>query len=247
MSSSSPSILAFSAHAADVFQRAGGTVANYVNASSKVTVVCLTYGEKGESPLLWKNKGMTVQKAKMIKKKEATKAAAIIGIDIRFLDWDDNPLIMNKEREYVLMDIIRELKPDIMLTHWMKEPVNCDHEVTSRSTLRAFWYASRAGIKSEYPPHSVQQIYLFTPSRGVDDSVEFRPNIYIDVTQSSKIKDQALRCFRSQAWARRKPEELSAYFTDLMEPWRGWQSGVQRAESFVAFLHRASKFFNYTK
>jgi len=49
MSWERPRVMVFSAHAADFCSRAGGTILNYVRAGSKVRVIDLTYGERGES------------------------------------------------------------------------------------------------------------------------------------------------------------------------------------------------------
>ena len=65
-----PSIVVISAHAADFIWRAGGAIALYADRGYRVRVVCLSYGERGESARLWKQPGMSVEKVKEIRKDE---------------------------------------------------------------------------------------------------------------------------------------------------------------------------------
>ena len=56
--------LVISAHSADFVWRAGGAIALHQSKGYEVTVVCLSYGERGESAKLWKQEGMTLEKVK---------------------------------------------------------------------------------------------------------------------------------------------------------------------------------------
>ncbi|MGH8943982.1 MAG: PIG-L deacetylase family protein, partial [Acidimicrobiia bacterium] len=48
------SLLVISAHVGDFVWRAGGAIALYSNRGHDVTVVCLAYGERGESARYWR-------------------------------------------------------------------------------------------------------------------------------------------------------------------------------------------------
>ncbi|MBT6096843.1 MAG: PIG-L domain-containing protein, partial [Marinovum sp.] len=85
--------LVISAHAADFVWRAGGAIALHQAKGYEVTVVCLSYGERGESAKLWKQPGMTLEKVKTARRIEAENAARALGVnDIRFFDLGDYPL-----------------------------------------------------------------------------------------------------------------------------------------------------------
>lgn len=56
--------LVISAHSADFVWRCGGAIALHEEKGYDVTVICLSYGERGESAKLWKNPGMTLEKVK---------------------------------------------------------------------------------------------------------------------------------------------------------------------------------------
>jgi 4-oxalomesaconate hydratase len=52
--------LVVSAHSADFVWRAGGAIALHTEKDFTVTVICLSYGERGESAKLWRQEGMTL-------------------------------------------------------------------------------------------------------------------------------------------------------------------------------------------
>ena len=54
------SALVISAHAADFVWRCGGAIALHAGKGYEMTVICLSFGERGESARLWKQDGMTL-------------------------------------------------------------------------------------------------------------------------------------------------------------------------------------------
>ena len=56
-------------------------------------VVCLSYGERGESEKLWRQKGITLEQVKAARRKEAESAAKVLGVaDLQFFDMGDYPI-----------------------------------------------------------------------------------------------------------------------------------------------------------
>jgi hypothetical protein len=74
MENSTKTILVVSAHAADFVWRAGGAIALYASRGYKVRILCLSYGERGESQAAWKQPGMTIERVKEIRRAESTRA-----------------------------------------------------------------------------------------------------------------------------------------------------------------------------
>jgi 4-oxalomesaconate hydratase len=60
MTDGTKTALVISAHAADFVWRCGGAIALHAARGYQVTVVCLSFGERGESAKLWKQPGMTL-------------------------------------------------------------------------------------------------------------------------------------------------------------------------------------------
>ena len=89
--------LVISAHAADFVWRAGGAIALHQRRGYDVTIVCLSYGERGESAKLWKQDGATLEQVKATRRQEAEAAAqALNAHDIMFMDCGDYPLDIDK-------------------------------------------------------------------------------------------------------------------------------------------------------
>src|SRR5262249_12047935 len=84
-------VLVVSAHAGDFVWRAGGAMALAASRGSPVTVLCLSFGERGESARAWRD-GKNLAEIKALRRAEATKAAEVLGADIEFFDAGDYPL-----------------------------------------------------------------------------------------------------------------------------------------------------------
>ena len=72
--------------------RAGGAIALYASRGYRVRILCLSYGERGESQGAWKEPGMTLERVKEIRRAESERAAGLLGAEVRFFDAGDYPL-----------------------------------------------------------------------------------------------------------------------------------------------------------
>ena len=110
--------LVVSAHSADFVWRAGGAIALHGAAGVAVTVICLSYGERGESAKLWRQEGMTLERIKRERRKEAEAAAEKLGVaDIQFWDLGDYPLALTQDALFRLVDVYRAIHPAFVLSH----------------------------------------------------------------------------------------------------------------------------------
>ena len=78
----SKTALVVSAHPGDFVWRAGGAIALHAKKGYRVKIVCLAFGERGESQFAWKQPGMTLDKVKAGRRDEAERAAAALGAEI---------------------------------------------------------------------------------------------------------------------------------------------------------------------
>src|SRR3954468_16967447 len=98
MTTATRTALVVSAHSADFVWRAGGAIALHGERGYAVTVICLSYGERGESAKLWRQEGMTLERVKAERRKEAEAAARVLGVaDIQFWDLGDYPIKLTEE------------------------------------------------------------------------------------------------------------------------------------------------------
>ena len=115
------------AHPGDFVWRAGGAIALHAKRGYRVKIVCLSFGERGESQFAWKETGATLDKVKAGRKDEAERAAEMLGAEIEFFDAGDYPLRLTEAHFDRMVDIYRELNPSFVLTHALEDPYNFDH------------------------------------------------------------------------------------------------------------------------
>jgi 4-oxalomesaconate hydratase len=141
-------ILVVSAHAADFVWRAGGAIALYAGRGYRVRILCLSFGERGESEMLWRQGGMTVERVKAARQAESEKAAEILGAEIRFFDSGDYPLRASEETVHEMVAEFRRHQPQFVLTHSAADPYNPDHPAACTLTLDTRVYAQAAGYEA---------------------------------------------------------------------------------------------------
>ena len=199
-------ILVISAHAADFVWRAGGAIALYAERGSRVRILCLSYGERGESERLWKQPGMTLDRVKDSRRAESEKAADILGAEIRFFDSGDYPLEPSEETIHEMVLEFRRHQPALVLTHSLADPYNPDHPAAAELTLRTRIYAQAAGYPAEGKKLGAPPVFLFEPHQP--EQCHFDPQVLLDITPVFARKRQAMESMEAQ-------EHLWQYYTDL--------------------------------
>jgi 4-oxalomesaconate hydratase len=206
MDSGKDTVLVVSAHAADFVWRAGGAIALYASRGCRVQVLCLSYGERGESEKLWRQPGMTLEQVKKVRHGEAERAAEVLGAEIRFFDVGDYPLRPTGELVEELVQEFRRVQPTIVLTHSLSDPYNSDHPEAARLTMDARIYAQAAGYPSDAKKLGAPPVFLFEPHQT--EMCEFKPQVLLDITPVFDLKRRAMECMEAQ-------EHLWEYYTDV--------------------------------
>ncbi len=189
-------ILVFSAHAADFCSRAGGTLAKYARAGAQVRVVSLTFGERSESGGLYAEGARPpLDEVRAIRRGDAERAAAILGVTISFLNWGDLSLEPAVERTRALSEEIRSMRPDAILTHHGPDPCSVDHDVSWRLVRRARQLAATVGLESPLPHVGPIPLFLFEATLPLTEAEGFVPDLYVDITDVWEQKVEALREF----------------------------------------------------
>jgi 4-oxalomesaconate hydratase len=227
--SETPTVLVFSAHAADFVWRAGGAIALYVARGYRVRILCLSYGERGESQGAWKEPGMTVDRVKTIRRAESERAAQALGAEVRFFDAGDYPLVASDALLQELVKEYRDGRPDIVLTHSAADPYNPDHPAAHDISLQARVYAQAEGYPLPGPALGAPPVFMFEPHQP--EPCGFRPDVLLDITEIWDRKRQAMESMEAQA-------HLVEYYSDLGRR-RGTQAvrnsgrrGIKYAEAY---------------
>jgi len=206
--------LIVSAHSADFVWRAGGAIALHAANGWAVTVVCLSYGERGESAKLWRKEGMTLDKVKTGRRKEAENAAKLLGAaDIQFWDLGDYPITLDRESLFRLADLYRAIQPAWTMSHSRIDPYNADHPAVSAFAQEARIIAQAHGHNPGVPVLGAPQVYLFEPHQP--EQCNWKPNVILNITDAWEAKRAAIECMQGQ-------EHLWEYYTRV-----ALQRGVQ--------------------
>lgn len=218
MTTAGKTALVVSAHSADFVWRAGGAIALHAAQGIAVTVVCLSYGERGESAKLWRQEGMTLERVKSERRKEAEAAAAALDVaDIQFWDLGDYPIHLSDEALFRLVDVHRALHPSFVLTHSKEDPYNHDHPAVSDFTQNARITAQAHGHKPGQSVLGAPPVLLFEPHQP--EQCRWLPNVLLDITNVWEKKRAAIACMAGQ-------EHLWEYYTRV-----ALQRGAQAARN----------------
>ena len=208
--------LVVSAHPGDFVWRAGGAIALHARKGYRVKIVCLSYGERGESQFAWKETGHDARKVKAGRKDEAERAAAALGAEIEFFDAGDYPLQLTEAHLDRLIDIYRELNPSFVLTHSLEDPYNVDHP--ERRTLRrrrGSWRRRWATSRRPKYNYTAPPVFLFEPHQP--EMCNFKPQVILNIDEVWDIKRKTFEILAAQ-------KHLWAYY-ERVALQRGMQGG----------------------
>lgn len=175
-------ILAIGGHIGDAELTAGALMAaNAVDGGVNVTLA-MTAGERGNPPHL------TVAAYREQKVAEAAAFARMVNGESLVLPYADGELPNNEEIRYEVANIIRRVRPDLIITHW-RSTMHKDHNNTHLIVPDAQFLASvvecdRIEGKRHYAP-----VYF---AENWEDDPDFRPYIYVDVTRGYDLWREAL-------------------------------------------------------
>jgi 4-oxalomesaconate hydratase len=191
-------LLVIGAHSADFVWRAGGAIAVAATGGGSAHVLALSYGERGESGELWKEPGMTVERVKAIRRGEAERAAAALGAGFECLDLGDYPLDLDRDAVVAIADRIRDVAPDVLLTHTDRDPFNPDHAAAFFAVERARALAAGAGVPSAFATVQPPELLLFEPHQP--ELCNFVPTTFVDITPVIERKRAAMAEMKAQAY-----------------------------------------------
>lgn len=204
------------AHPGDFVWRAGGAIALHADKGYRMKILCLSFGERGESQFAWKNAGVRLEEVKAQRKDEAVRAAKLLGAEIEFFDAGDYPLRTTDAMMDRAIDIFRELNPSFVLTHSLEDPYNVDHPEATRFAQEARIVAQAAGHKPDPSrAYAAPPVFLFEPHQP--EMCNFKPNVILNIDSVWERKKQAFEILAAQ-------KHLWEYYTRVALN-RGMQGG----------------------
>ena len=195
-------------HPDDPESGCGGTLARYTELGHQVTIVYLTRGEAGIA-------GKSHEEAAAIRTAESLAACKILGAKPVFAGQIDGATIVDRSAAQALTKLIMAERPDVVFAQWPID-THLDHQAASVLTYRA-WLAAEQRF----------ELYYYEVDLG-SQTMNFHPTDYVDITAVLAKKKAALFAHKSQ-----DGEQIYRRYHEVMENYRGRESGVPAAEAFV--------------
>jgi LmbE family N-acetylglucosaminyl deacetylase len=213
-----PKIVCVGGHPDDPESGCGGTLACYAAAGASVTIIYLTRGEAGIP-------SKSHEEAAVIRSAESRAACRILGAKPVFAGQIDGATVVDARAAEAMRALILAREPDVVFAQWPID-THLDHQAASTLTFRA-WLAADGRFK----------LYYYEVDLGAQ-TMGFHPTDYVDISAVREKKKAALFAHQSQ-----DGERIYRDFHQVMENYRGRESGCQAAEAFVhlARLGRGSR------
>jgi LmbE family N-acetylglucosaminyl deacetylase len=216
-------VLAVGAHPDDLEILCGGTLALFARQGSRVCMCHLTNGEKGGI-------GESVAEIRKTRRTEAIASAGVIGAESLCGEIPDGEVIANLENRSLMIDIIRGVNPDILITHSPAD-YHTDHAAVSKLVFEASYLVTIPHYRTRHPVmRRLPRLFYMDTVAGI----AFEPKEYVDISSTIETKRQMMRAHASQL---RFVQELSGIdFLDMIEVtgrYRGYQCNARYAEGFA--------------
>jgi len=189
-------VLAIGAHPDDVDMICGGTLAKLAARGKEVVIVDLTRGE------------MASRGTPEMREEEARAAAKILGARERIpLDLGDGVLLDNLANRRVLIELIRRLRPALVMTHFWDD-LHPDHAATGMIIRSIMYPVGFANYPADGEPYRPNEVLFFMAHNS------FEPSFIVDIDEYHDTKMAAVSCFKSQFYS----EESDEPPTGIAEP-----------------------------
>lgn len=217
------SMLVVGAHAFDAEVIAGPLAAAMALRGAEVTFLHLTMGEQGHPCLIPEH--YCAQK-----EGEAAKAAERLGIAVRNIGLHDAFLPNDDATALLVCDVIRELRPEVVITHW-KGSWHKDHAAAAELTRNGIFFSALPTLKRSHPAHT-PQLLLF--GENWEDDEGFAPEHLIDVSEGFDAWAEAVKEYELARGLSSFP--YVDYYSALYRL-RGCLRGTRYAQGFAAASH----------
>lgn len=194
-------ILALSAHPDDTELCCGGTLSALANRGKKVGVVDFTQGEMG-------SRGTPKQRHR-----EASKAAKIIGLEIREnLGLPDTQLKSTREYQKMIIREIRAYRPHICLVGAPSDR-HPDHGNGTELALDAIYFSGLSNIETFDKEGNAQERWRPSHTLHYMQDRPFEPDLIFDISETFETKKEALLAFESQFNIQEPGDEPKTYIS----------------------------------
>jgi N-acetylglucosamine malate deacetylase 1 len=198
------SLLVFGAHPDDIEIGMGGTVAKLTSTGYDVNLIIATLPN------------FVKIDTKEQRRMEAIMSAKTLGCkQPEFLDLSPDEITFGRKFVTLIDEIIHRYQPEAVFTQWIGDS-HQDHQALTRAVISA--------------SRDLNNLFMYetTIPGGVTENA-FRPQLYIDISETLDIKRNALDCFDSQ-----KIRCGDTWIPSIVGrcSYRGYQMNTKYAEAF---------------
>jgi len=202
----------------------GGTLAKLSQLGHQVTMCHVANGDKG-------HKIISPEELRILRGQEAVDAGMLIGAEVINLDIPDLQVKSdNDDLIRRMVDVIREIQPDYIITHAPNDYMKDHIEVTKAVYDASFSASVPHFITSKTQISHIPPIYYMDTLAGVG----FLPTEYVDISSTIEMKLEMINSHQSQIkWLK---EHDGIDFLDsirTISKFRGLQCGTVFAEGFT--------------
>ena len=198
-------VVVFGAHCDDPESGAGGLIATLTRAGHQVFV--------GYATCFRGDRKVKGEPEAIVRQREATAACKLTGAIPKFFPYAHEKLVADEATVKAVAAWLDQLKPDVVVAHWPLDTHPNHHTVGSLA-----WQCYR---------HSGGwNLYFFEVMTG-QQSLAFRPELYLDIQAVRSIKRDACFCCQSQ-----QPESWWRVHEEMHRN-RGAECGVEFAEAYT--------------
>lgn len=220
-------VLAIGCHPDDLEICCFGTLRKYVEKGAEVYICHVANGDQGHVEI-------KPEPLAKIREQEAIRAGKIIGAKEVF-NLGVSDMQVNSHDQAVLddlADIVRIVRPDVIITHndkdYMQDHVETSHLVTNGTFL--------SGLPHKSQNHPVFKSFVPTFFMDTLAGVDFNPTHFVDISDQIDLKLKALSMHESQIKWMLDHDGID--FLDMVRTcsrYRGYQCGANYAEGFKPY------------
>jgi len=218
-------VVAIGAHAGDMEIAAGGLLAKHAERGDKVIIAhaLKPSGTWARPP------GLSTEEHSEQRTSQAFEVGKALGAySVIFLGYREGVPFDYEEMRLKVGDLIREAKPDLVLTHW-KGSYHPDHVMTYLNVTEGISYAQSPSFKGRTGPHKPSAV--FHPENW-EDPQGFVPEIYVDIGSTFKRYIDAISIYDFTS-GKYSGFNYIEYYSSLCRI-RGIEGGFERAEAFMS-------------
>lgn len=186
------------AHPDDAEFVCAGTLALLAKKGWKIVMATMTPGQAGSTVL-------GPEEISAVRRVEAAHAASLIDADYYCLECEDIFISYDRQTLMKVIELVRKVRPSLVFTASPSDYI-LDHEMTSKLMQTACLAAGIPNIPIDgveaFSP--VPHLYYCEPTHNKDIfGAEIYSTIHVDITSAMNLKEEMLKCHKSQRdWLR---------------------------------------------